>query len=64
MSVYHTSGLHFGEHICGAPNREALIKAFQAFCDSEYYSECYAGIIWSPEGEEVHPEISFTPGDG
>ena len=54
---------HSTQVICGAPTREALEHALEAFCVGDIYAEhCDVFLIIGPEGKEVEVAFGFVGG--
>lgn len=54
---------HATQIVCGAPSREALIAALEAFCIADpYAASCDMFLVIDPEGIEEEVLVEFTGG--
>ncbi len=62
MSINLSIGFHFPTELCGMPNREALVAAFETMCRNwENANQCNVGLIFSPDGKEETADIAIDP---
>jgi hypothetical protein len=62
MTVWYGE-FHGTQIICGAPSREALEAAFEAFCvNDSYAASCDVFLVIDPDGAELEAALSLTGG--
>jgi hypothetical protein len=54
---------HATQIVCGAPTREALLAALEAFCVHDVYAaSCEVFLVIDPDGAEEEAFLSFAGG--
>lgn len=57
--------VHFSESVCGAPSKEAVLTALNAFCRGHMPNllQCTVAQVWAPNGKPEKVDVTWTPTD-